>query len=158
MMIDDFDDSVLGDPISYARCEQFPGSESPFSLPECVTVRFGRSAGPSSTSDCVDFGDPRSANGGVLDCSPSHGLGRGRVIIDRTTVMPDSRSPAVCGLQMETRHLVCSYIIFFFWSSWKLRNWPGSSLVVPFIYELWMLFRRTSFLRGDRSDSDSSFP
>ena len=31
--IDDFNDSVLGDPITYARCEQFPGSESPLSLP-----------------------------------------------------------------------------------------------------------------------------
>ena len=31
--LDDFDDSVLGDPITYARCEQFPGSESPMSFP-----------------------------------------------------------------------------------------------------------------------------
>ena len=31
--LDDFNDSVLGDPITYARCEQFPGSESPLSLP-----------------------------------------------------------------------------------------------------------------------------
>ena len=130
--LDDFDDSVLGDPITYAQCEQFPGSESSFSLPVCVAVRFGRSAGPSSTSDCVGFGDLRSANGG------SHGLGRGRVIRDRTTVKPrtDSRSPAVCCLQMETRHMVSSFIIFVFWSSWKLRSWPGSSLVVPFMYEL----------------------
>ena len=30
--LDDFDDSLLGDPITYARCEQFPGSESPMSL------------------------------------------------------------------------------------------------------------------------------
>ena len=27
--LDDFDDTVLGDPITYACCEQFPGSESP---------------------------------------------------------------------------------------------------------------------------------
>ena len=32
-MLEDFDDSVLGDPISYARFEEFPGSESPLSLP-----------------------------------------------------------------------------------------------------------------------------
>ena len=32
-MLEDFDDSVLGDPISYARFEQFPGSESLLSLP-----------------------------------------------------------------------------------------------------------------------------
>ena len=31
--LDDFDDSVLGDPITYARCEQFSGSDSPMSLP-----------------------------------------------------------------------------------------------------------------------------
>ena len=31
--LDDFGDSVMGDPITYARCEQFPGSESPLSLP-----------------------------------------------------------------------------------------------------------------------------
>ena len=31
--LDNFDDSVLGDLITYARCEQFPGSESPLSLP-----------------------------------------------------------------------------------------------------------------------------
>ena len=32
-MLGDFDDSVLGDPITYARIEQLPGSESPLSLP-----------------------------------------------------------------------------------------------------------------------------
>ena len=32
-MLDDFNDSVLGDPISYARIDQLPGSESPLSLP-----------------------------------------------------------------------------------------------------------------------------
>ena len=31
-MLEDFDDLVLGDPISYARIEQLPGSESPLSL------------------------------------------------------------------------------------------------------------------------------
>ena len=32
-MLDDFNDLVLGDPISYARIDQLPGSESPLSLP-----------------------------------------------------------------------------------------------------------------------------
>ena len=32
-MLDDFNDSVQGDPISYARIDQLPGSESPHSLP-----------------------------------------------------------------------------------------------------------------------------
>ena len=53
-----------------------------------MAVRFGRSAGPSSTSDCVGFGDLRSTSGGVLDCYPSRGLGIGRVIRDRTAELP----------------------------------------------------------------------
>ena len=35
-MLEDFDDAVLGDPISFERFEQFPGSESPLSLPVCA--------------------------------------------------------------------------------------------------------------------------
>ena len=31
--LEDFDDSVLGDPITYVRCEKFPGSESSLSFP-----------------------------------------------------------------------------------------------------------------------------
>ena len=31
--LDDFSDSVLGDPITYAQCEKLPGSEAPMSLP-----------------------------------------------------------------------------------------------------------------------------
>ena len=124
--LEDFDDSVLGDPITYARCEQFPGSESPFSLPVCVAVRFGHSAGPSSISDCVGFGDLRSTNGGVLDCCPSHGLGRGRVIRDRTTVMPipifGVRRSAVCR---------CKPGIWFPASSSSFSGVRGSSGVGP---------------------------
>ena len=33
MALDDFDDSVLVDPSTYALCEHLPGSESPLSLP-----------------------------------------------------------------------------------------------------------------------------
>ena len=80
MTLDDFVDSVLGDPIIDAWCEQFPGSKSPLSLPVCVAVRVGLSAGPSSTSDWVGFGDLRSAAGGVFDRCPSHGLGGGWAI------------------------------------------------------------------------------
>ena len=31
--LDDFSDSVLGDPITYAQCEQIPGSGAPMTLP-----------------------------------------------------------------------------------------------------------------------------
>ena len=36
--LDDFSDSVLGDPITHARCEQIPGSDSPMSLPVYVLL------------------------------------------------------------------------------------------------------------------------
>ena len=36
--LEDFDDSVLGDPITYARCEHFPGSESPVSAWSSVST------------------------------------------------------------------------------------------------------------------------
>ena len=34
--LDDFSDSVLGDPITYAQCELIPGSDAPMSLPVCI--------------------------------------------------------------------------------------------------------------------------
>ena len=41
--LEDFDDSVLGDSITYTRCEQFPGSESPLSRRCCISMaaKFG---------------------------------------------------------------------------------------------------------------------
>ena len=61
--LDDFDYSVLGDPIPYARCEQVPGSESLFSLPVCVAVRFGRSAAPAAPP--MDSGEGRLLETGL---------------------------------------------------------------------------------------------
>ena len=73
-MLDDFDDSVLGDPITYARREQFPGFESPISLP--VYAWFCLSAGAVVTSDCVGFGGLLSSGGGGVLCHRStHGSG-----------------------------------------------------------------------------------
>ena len=66
-MLEDFDDSVLGDPISYALFEQFPGSESPLSLPVYAWP-------PSSAflmdsvgcPVCVGAREVRTADGGDL--------------------------------------------------------------------------------------------
>ena len=49
--------SGLGDPITAAWCKQYPGSESPWSLPLCVAVRLILSAGPSGAYDWVGFED-----------------------------------------------------------------------------------------------------
>ena len=79
--IDDFDESVLGDPITYVRCEQFPGSESPMSLPVY--------AWPSGsaylldhvvTSDCVGFGGLLSSGGGTSAVAPPMDLEDGQLL------------------------------------------------------------------------------
>ena len=69
--LDDFNDSVVGDPITYARCEQFSGSESPLSLPV-----YAWPSGSYITSDCVGFGDLLSAGGGDLCRRSAYGFGR----------------------------------------------------------------------------------
>ena len=76
--LDDFDDSVLGDPITYARCENFSGSESTIVVAcVCVAARFGLSAGFYDTSDCVGSGVLRTAGGGALNLCPSFSDGGG---------------------------------------------------------------------------------
>ena len=74
--LDDFDDSILGDP--YAWCEQFPGSESPLSLP--VYVWPSGSAFLLDPTDCVGFGELRSAGGGDLERCSHYDLGDGRLL------------------------------------------------------------------------------
>ena len=86
--LDDFDDSVLGDPITYAWCEQFPGSESPLSLPVyawpsgsaflldstmCQTVLAPGSStlpveGPSTSAPPLASGEGRLLEAGLPGC------------------------------------------------------------------------------------------
>ena len=83
--LDDLNDSVLGDPITYVRCEQFPGSESPLSLPvyawpsgSCLP------AGAIVNSDCVGFGGLLSAGGGDLCRRSAYGFGRRPIVRNGT--------------------------------------------------------------------------
>ena len=57
-----------------------PGSESPWSLPGCATVRALLSAEPSSASDWVGFEDLYHTPRGITDLCNSRGPGGGRVI------------------------------------------------------------------------------
>ena len=86
--LDDFDDSVLGDPITYARCEQFPRSESPLSLPVYAwpsgsaflldptllqtVLASGTSSQPEEGTSAVappmDLGDGRLLESGLPGC------------------------------------------------------------------------------------------
>ena len=86
--LDDFDDSVLGDPITYEWCEHFPGSESPLSLPVYAwpsgstflldptvfqtVLASGTSslpaAGTSAAALPIDLGDGRLLETGLLGC------------------------------------------------------------------------------------------
>ena len=92
---DDCVASGLGDPNTAAWCEQYPGSESPWSLPGCATVRALLSAGPSGASDWVDFEDLYHTAGGIIDLCNSRGPGGGRVI----TVWTAELSVQILGVQ-----------------------------------------------------------
>ena len=74
--LDDFDDSVSGDPITYARCEHFPGSSgSTFLLDPTVfqtVLASGTSslppAGTSAAAPPTDLGDGRLLETGLPGC------------------------------------------------------------------------------------------
>ena len=57
----------LDDPNTAVRCEPFPGSECPSSLPACATVRAVLSAGPSGAPDWVGFQDLYDTARGIID-------------------------------------------------------------------------------------------
>ena len=57
----------LDNPNTAVRCEPFPGSEYPSSLPACATVRAVLSAGPSGASDWVGFQDLYDTARGIID-------------------------------------------------------------------------------------------
>ena len=59
--------SGLDDPNTAVRCEPFPGSEYPSSLPECATVRAVLSAGLSGAPDWVGFQDIYDTARGIID-------------------------------------------------------------------------------------------
>ena len=73
-MLDDFN-VLVGEPITYTRCEPIPGSDSPtFFTGVHLAVGIHSYAGPVVGSDCVGFGDLLSS-GGVLCCRSSNGCG-----------------------------------------------------------------------------------
>ena len=115
-MLEDFDDSVLGDPITYARIEQLPGSEAPLSLPvyawppssALLMDSFGR---------CWHRGSPNGLRRGPQWLTHlSRREKTGCWNRDCRVVRTISWSPATSCFKMETRHIVYSYIILAFWS------------------------------------------
>ena len=129
--LEDFDDSVMGDPITYARCEQFPQSEFPFSLP-VYAWRSGSAflLDPTVLQTVLASGTSALPAEGTSTAALQGTRGRaGYWRQDCRVVRTDSQSPADCRLQMETRHMDCSFIMLGFWSSWELRSRPDSSTV-----------------------------
>ena len=88
------------------------GPESPWSLPGCATVQALLSAGPSGASDWIGFEDLKHTARGIIDlcnaCDP--GGGAGDYSLDCRVVRTDTRSPAICCVQVETRHMDCCRI------------------------------------------------
>ena len=113
-MLDDFNDSVLGDPISYARIDQLPGSESPLSLPV-----YAWPPKPAFMMDSViqtvlapQKSERLPAESSFTDPPVTAEKSQGGHRVVRT----DSWSSASSRLQMETRHMVCNSIILASWS------------------------------------------
>ena len=116
-ILDDFNDSVLGDPISYARIDQLPGSESPLSLPV-----YAWPPRPALMMDPViqTVLAPRKSERLLAETSGTDfpiTAEKARVI---TSGLPgcrtDSWSSASSRLRMETRHIDCNSIILASWS------------------------------------------
>ena len=63
-------------PNTVGRCEPFPGSEYPSSLPACATVWLVLSAGPSGASDWVGSQDLYDTAGGIIYIWIGHSLVR----------------------------------------------------------------------------------
>ena len=63
-------------PRTVGRCEPFPGSEYPSSLPACATVWLVLSAGPSGASDWVGCQDLYYTAGGITYLCIGHCLVR----------------------------------------------------------------------------------
>ena len=104
-MLEDFDDSVLGDPITYVWCKQFPGSESPLSLPVY--------AWPSISAFLMDSAVIRTVLALGISALPAAGTST-------------ADSPIASG---EGRLLACNCIILGFWNWWELRSRPDFSTV-----------------------------
>ena len=62
----------LDDPNTAGRCEPFPGSEYPSSLPACATVRAVLSAGPSGAPDWVGCQDIYDTAREIIDLCNCH--------------------------------------------------------------------------------------
>ena len=68
-------------PNTVGRCEPFPGSDYPSSLPACATVQLVLSAGSSGASDWVGSQDLYDTAGGIIYLCISHSLVRPSVLM-----------------------------------------------------------------------------
>ena len=66
----------MDDPNTAVRCEMFPGSEYPSSLPACATVRAVLSARPSDASDWIGYQDIYDAARGIIDLGSARDPGK----------------------------------------------------------------------------------
>ena len=167
-MLEDFDDSVLGDPISYARIEQLPGSESPLSLPVYAwppssaflmdsvirTVLAPRksewlAAGTSVADPPVAKGKDRLLESGLPDC-PYHFLESGELpFTDGNPAyglqLHHPRFLELVGAPESAQLLDCSPS--FWWKSWpKNRRDAGVMLSnLQILSQFAMAMNRMSF-------------
>ena len=114
------------------RSEQFPGSESPLSLP--VYAWPSGSAfllDPTVLQTVLASGTSSLPEEGTSVAAPTMDLGDGRLLETGLPGCPYRffRGPEACRFRMGIQRMAYSFIILSFWSSSEHRSRPGSSTV-----------------------------
>ena len=102
---------------------------------------------PDSVGHREPFQDPGLSVGEILDfCNARDPRERtGQYSLDCRVVHANTRSPAICCIQMETRHMYCCRFLFRARSPQDVWSRSGSSFGVPFTIGLCVLFRSDYF-------------
>ena len=122
--LDDFSDSVLGDPITYAQCEIIPGSDAPMSLP-VYSLPSGLTYVPdqSSVQTMLASGTPSHPEVGPSALAPPMDMEDGPLLATGLPGCPYRFTRIVGQLSwMGIQCLACSFIIHGSWSSSVHRN------------------------------------
>ena len=130
--MDDFSDSDIGAPITYAQCELIPGSDAPMSLPVfSVPSGLASRLDQSSVQTLLALETSLSSGGGILCVRSSHGYGGQPVTGDGPSGLFVSRRTADSRLRMGIQRLACSFITHGSWSSSARRGRLASCTAHP---------------------------
>ena len=131
----------LDDPNTAVRCETFPGSEYPSSLPACATVRAGLDPPMLPTGSVIRISTtlPEGSSTSAAPVTPGED---GSLPSELPSC--NTQSPAICCVPMETRHKDCYLFLFSPSSTQDVGSRSVSNLGVPFTSGLGLLLLSTT--------------